>query len=163
MGRHGEAEPLFTRAMEISRTVLGEAHPDYASSLNNLAMLYRAMGRHGEAEPLYARALEISRTALGEAHPDYAQSLNNLAALYRATGRHGEAELLLRQAVAILRATLGTSHPSYRTVLINYLINQQEGGLPVPEDELLADFLDGLPTPPSEAGEGDADSDALGS
>ena len=40
MGRHGEAEPLFARAMEICRTALGEAHPDYATSLNNLAALY---------------------------------------------------------------------------------------------------------------------------
>ena len=47
-------------------------------------------------------------------------------------------------------------------VLNNYLSNQQEGGLPVPDGELLADGLDGLPAPPSEAGEGDADSDASG-
>ena len=39
--------------MEIRRTALGERHPDYAASLNNLAVLYRAMGRHAEAEPLY--------------------------------------------------------------------------------------------------------------
>ena len=82
MGRHAEAEPLYKQAMEIRRTALGERHPDYATSLNNLAELYRAMGRHAEAEPLYKQALEIRRTALGERHPDYATSLNNLAGLY---------------------------------------------------------------------------------
>ena len=83
--------------MEIRRTALGERHPDYAASLNNLAGLYRAMGRHAEAEPLYLQAMEIRRTALGERHPDYAASLNNLAGLYRAMGRHAEAEPLYRR------------------------------------------------------------------
>ena len=79
MGHHAEAEPLHKQAMEIRRTALGERHPDYADSLNNLAELYRAMGRHAEAEPLYKQAMEIYRTALGERHPYYATSLNNLA------------------------------------------------------------------------------------
>ena len=52
-GQYAEAEPLYMQAMEIRRTALGERHPDYATSLNNLAELYRAMGRHAEAEPLY--------------------------------------------------------------------------------------------------------------
>ena len=68
-GQYAEAEPLYRQAMEIRRTALGERHPDYAASLNNLAVLYQAMGRHAEAEPLYQQAMEIRRTALGERHP----------------------------------------------------------------------------------------------
>ena len=41
--------------MEIYRTALGERHPAYATSLNNLAVLYRAMGRHAEAESLFKK------------------------------------------------------------------------------------------------------------
>ena len=85
--------------MEIRRRALGEHHPDYADSLNNLAELYRAMGRHAEAEPLYLKSTEIRRLALGEQHPDYAASLNNLAVLYRAMGRHAEAERLAREGL----------------------------------------------------------------
>ena len=44
MGRHAEAEPLYKQAMEIRRTALGERHPAYATSLNNLAELYRGDG-----------------------------------------------------------------------------------------------------------------------
>ena len=54
-GQYAEAEPLYLQAMEIRRTALGERHPDYATSLNNLAGLYDATGRHAEAEPLYGR------------------------------------------------------------------------------------------------------------
>jgi hypothetical protein len=51
MGRYAEAEPLYKQAMKLYRTALGEGHPDYANTLNNLALLYDAMGRHAEAEP----------------------------------------------------------------------------------------------------------------
>jgi Tetratricopeptide repeat len=41
------------RAHEVGRrTSLGEDHPDYAASLDNLAGLYEATGRHAEAESL---------------------------------------------------------------------------------------------------------------
>jgi Ca2+-binding EF-hand superfamily protein len=34
--------------------VLSPAHPDFATSLNNLAELYERQGHYGEAEPLAA-------------------------------------------------------------------------------------------------------------
>ena len=61
---------------------LGPDHPDVATSLNNLALLYDNQGRYADAEPLYKRSLAISRKALGPDHPDVATSLNNLAELY---------------------------------------------------------------------------------
>ena len=82
MGAYGRAEPLYRQALEITKKALGEGHPDYATSLNNLALLYYAMGAYDRAEPLYRQALEIRKKVLGEEHPDYATSLNNLAALY---------------------------------------------------------------------------------
>ena len=91
MGDHAAALPLLAGPPEITRTALGEDHPDYADSLNNLAGLYQAMGDHAAALPLYRQALEIRRTALGENHPDYAKSLNNLAELYRVMGDHAAA------------------------------------------------------------------------
>ncbi len=51
MGRLEEAEPLYKQSTEIIRTALGEDHPDFATSLNNLAGLYDSMGRYEEAEP----------------------------------------------------------------------------------------------------------------
>ena len=65
MGRHAEAEPLYKQAMEICRTALGERHPDYAHSLNNLAGLYDAMGRQAEAEELRKKAMAIHRRPEG--------------------------------------------------------------------------------------------------
>ncbi len=87
MGDYAKAEPLFRQALEIRKRALGENHPDYAASLNNLAALYEEMGDYAKAEPLYREALAIDKRALGENHPDYATSLNNLGRAVRGHGR----------------------------------------------------------------------------
>jgi len=114
-----DAERCRQRAVDISRTDLGDRHPDTATSLNNLAGLYKSQGRYGEAEPLYVQALEIRKAELGDRHPYTATSLNNLAALYESQGRYGEAEPLYVQALEIRKAELGDRHPDTATSLNN--------------------------------------------
>ncbi|CAN5658016.1 hypothetical protein BH23CYA1_BH23CYA1_00170 [soil metagenome] len=112
LSRWVEAERCCQRALEISKTALGDRHPDTASSLNNLAGLYSSQGRYGEAEPLYVEALEIRKTALGDRHPDTASSLFNLAAFYYNTQRHQQALAYIEQALQIYIPTLGNDHPT---------------------------------------------------
>jgi tetratricopeptide (TPR) repeat protein len=107
---------------------LGERHPDVATSLNNLAGLYRAQGRYDEAEPLYRQALELSRELLGERHPDVATSLNNLAYLYQSQGRYDEAEPLYRQALELSRELLGSAIPMLPPALIIWPISTSPRG-----------------------------------
>jgi tetratricopeptide (TPR) repeat protein len=72
-----------------------------ATSLNNLAALYRAQGKYDQAEPLYKRALAILEKALGPEHPDVATVLGNYAALLEKTNRQAEAEKLRQRAAKI--------------------------------------------------------------
>ena len=118
-GKYGEAGPLYVRALAIREQELGATHPDTATSLNNLALLYRDQGKYGEAEPLYVRALAIREQELGATHPDTATSLNNLAGLYRDQGKYGEAEPLYVRALVIREQELGATHPSTATSLNN--------------------------------------------
>jgi tetratricopeptide (TPR) repeat protein len=83
-----------------------------ATSLNNLAGLYRSQGRYEEAEPLYRDALAMYKRLLGEAHPDVASSLFNLGALRYNQGRYSEALALLLQAQPIYLSQLGPDHPN---------------------------------------------------
>ncbi|MFM7425444.1 MAG: tetratricopeptide repeat protein [Elainella sp.] len=92
---------------------------DLATSLNNLAGLYRAQGRYAEAEPLLLRALDITEQQLGAGHPHVARGLNNLAELYRAQGRYAEAELLHLRALDITEQQLGSDHPDVALSLNN--------------------------------------------
>ncbi|MGA0200155.1 MAG: tetratricopeptide repeat protein, partial [Prochlorotrichaceae cyanobacterium] len=62
---------------------LGADHPDTATSLNNLAGLYRAQGRYSEAEPLYQRALTVAEAVLGSEHPTTVTFRNNYETLQR--------------------------------------------------------------------------------
>ena len=110
LSQWNDAERCCQRALTISKTELGDRHPDTALSLNNLATLYRSQGRYVEAEPLYLEALEIRTAELGDRHPDTAQSLNNLAGLYESQGRYGEAEPLYVEALEISKAELGDRH-----------------------------------------------------
>ena len=80
---------------------LGPEHPDTATSLNNLAELYRATGAYAQAEPLYKRALAITEKALGPEHPDTATSLNNLALLYWAQARWSESAASMKRGLRI--------------------------------------------------------------
>ena len=68
-GRYAEAEKLWLAALKEAETFGGE-HPRLATSLNNLAELYRAQGRYAQAEPLHQRALAIrEKAALGPELP----------------------------------------------------------------------------------------------
>ncbi len=71
-GQHRAAEAATREAIQIFRSLLGEDHPSYASSLNDLGTLYQDRGDYRRAEPLFRRSLEIYKKALGEDHPFYA-------------------------------------------------------------------------------------------
>jgi CHAT domain-containing protein len=121
-GKYREAVALAQRAGDAKKQVLGQAHADYANSLNNLAVLHYSLGDYTQAEPLYREAREIRKRLLGEMHPAYAVSLNNLAQLQRSVGDYASAERELREARAIYRQTLGESHPDYATSVDNLAV-----------------------------------------
>ncbi len=74
---------LFER---YAARAIGEAHPDYVTTLHNLAHRRQAMGRKAEAEAPCEQAAAIVKTALGEAH---AHAILHLAS--RAGGRAASA------------------------------------------------------------------------
>ncbi|NER49712.1 MAG: tetratricopeptide repeat protein [Symploca sp. SIO1A3] len=121
-GLYELAKPWLQECKTVAETRLGNQHPDFATSLNNLAELYRCQGRYSEAEPLYLQAINIAKHSLPEDHPSLATYLNNLALLYKSLGRYEEAEPLYKQAIEIAKHSLPEDHPS----LANHLNNLAE-------------------------------------
>ncbi|MCK6617379.1 MAG: tetratricopeptide repeat protein, partial [Cyclobacteriaceae bacterium] len=105
----------------------GKEHPDYATSCNNLALLYAEQGRYNEAELLHKEAKEIRIKVLGKEHLSYSTSCNNLAYLFVKQGRYSEAEPLYKEVKEIRAKVLGKDHPNYVASCNNlaYLYVQQ--------------------------------------
>ncbi len=100
-GKYAQALSVAEEALRVAEATFGPEHPNVATSLNNLAEVYRAQGKYAEAEPLYKRSLAIREKALGPEHPDVATSLENYAALLRKMDRATEAEPMEARAKAI--------------------------------------------------------------
>ncbi|BHF71994.1 microtubule motor activity [Sparganum proliferum] len=140
-GRYEVAVPLCKQALDDLEKSSGRDHPDVATmlnilalvyrdqckfkeaanllnealvaaTLNNLAVLYGKRGKYREAEPLCKRALEIREKVLGSDHPDVAKQLNNLALLCQNQGKYEEVERYYQRALEIYISALGINDPN---------------------------------------------------
>jgi len=114
-GQYWEAQPLLEKVLAIRRKVLGEEHPDTATSYNNLSLSLNPQRKYAAAEAGYKKALDIYRKTLGEEHPSTATSYTNLAGNLNAQGKYAAAEESYKKALAIRRKVLGKEHPSTAT------------------------------------------------
>jgi len=112
-GRTAEAFPLAHKCIELRRELLGEQHPQFAMSLNNLAWLHQQSREYASAEKLYKQAAEIYPRIGGQNHPDLALSLLNLAMLLETLNRYAEAEPICQQAGDIYKAAYGAESLDY--------------------------------------------------
>ena len=64
----------------------GNKHPDVATTLYNMAELYRQQGKYEEAEPLYKRALDILQRTFPNGHPNIDACENNYAIMKQKKG-----------------------------------------------------------------------------
>ncbi|MEH1894249.1 MAG: tetratricopeptide repeat protein [Nostoc sp.] len=110
-GLYEQTLPWYEQCIEVTKKRLGEEHPNFALTLNDLALLYKSQGRYNEAEFLYLQALALRRCHGGEENSDVAESLNNLAVLYELQGRYSEAELLCLQGLELRQRLVGEEHP----------------------------------------------------
>ncbi len=109
-GRYEEAAQLGEEAVKIAEQIFGPDHPNLATSLNNLALVYDTQREYTKAEDFYQRSLAIDEKRLGKDHPHVATSLNNLACLYAVQGAYDKAEPLYQRALAIREKALDPEH-----------------------------------------------------
>ena len=106
--KKGERETLESK-LAVDEKALGLEHPSVATTLYNLAMVYRSQRQYTQAEPLYNRALAIREKALGPDHHDVATILNHLAGIYHIQGQDTQAEPLYKRAETINKNAKKTS------------------------------------------------------
>src|SRR5262249_13692427 len=106
-GRDREALALVGKALATRCKLLGEDHPDTATSYDSLGLCLGAQGKHAEAEEAHRKALALFKKLLGEDHPHTARGYNNLGLSLDAQGKHAEAEEAHRKALALSKKLLG--------------------------------------------------------
>jgi tetratricopeptide (TPR) repeat protein len=129
-GRHEyqKAEAIHRRELRIRRRVLGEEHPDTASSYNNVAFTLVAQGKYAEAQPLCEKSLAIYRRTLGDRHTDTSRGYNNVAANLNRQGKYAEAQPLYQKALAIWRDLEGEFHVDTAQCYVNVAGNLHAQG-----------------------------------
>ncbi|XP_052392730.1 kinesin light chain 1-like isoform X15 [Carassius gibelio] len=127
-GRYEVAVPLCRKALEDLEKAYGHDHPNVATMLNTLALMYRDQRKYKEANRLLIDALSIREKTLGKDHPAVEATLNNLAVLHRKRGQYKEAELLCRRALEIREKLLGKDHPDVVKQLNNLALDCQNQG-----------------------------------
>lgn len=118
-GKYAESELYFLQANEIYKAILGCQHLTYASSLQDLAILYYWMVDYTKAVSLLNEALDIRKTELGNIHPIIAETLTNLGSAYSHIGDYSKSEDCFLQVIEIQNAIYGEQHPSYAQALNN--------------------------------------------
>ena len=117
LGEYVKAIEFGTQALNIRKQVLGESHPDYATSLSDTAVYDSNLVDYPKAVKLDKQALNIRKQELGETLSGYATSLSNFALYYSNLGDYSMAVGLGTQALNILKHVLGESHPDYANSL----------------------------------------------
>lgn len=120
LGQYDKALPLFTKAVEINRTIYGTTHPAYAASLNNIAVFYYDTRQYSKALDYFMQSKTI-REKFGKTDQDqYANLLVNMANLYSDINEHGKAGELYREGLSLIERTVGRDQTSFATALDEY-------------------------------------------
>ena len=110
LGLYAEAVRLQRQALELHRTLLGEAHEITQQDVAQLAFVLHESGRSQEAVALAEPALALEKEALGGDHPVTRRTKRALGTAYARLGRHNEAEPILSELVESETRLLGADH-----------------------------------------------------
>jgi serine/threonine protein kinase len=108
---YSQAQPLFQKALDTRRRLLGPEHPDTLTTMEHLARTLERLGHYPEAEKLARESFEIRNRVLGPDHPDTIASKHSIANLALVEGRTAEAEQLYGEVLDSLRRVRGAEHP----------------------------------------------------
>ncbi len=139
VGEPAASLPLFERALQRRRRVLGEDHPDTLTSARNLAVDLWTEGEYEAARRLDEDVLtsasnlaydlwvtgeyELALSVLSDDHPDTLRSASDLATYLRELRKYVAAQRLDEDVLARRRRVLGDDHPDTRMSVENLLID----------------------------------------
>jgi serine/threonine protein kinase/tetratricopeptide (TPR) repeat protein len=120
LGQYEQAETMHRAALALRTRLLGDEHPDTATTLNALGIALDYQRRGPEAESILRKALGMRRKLFGNEHADVATSLHNLGHALAYQQKCTEAEDLYREALAMRRKLLGNENLDVAETLVQW-------------------------------------------
>ncbi len=109
-GEPASALPLFERARDLRRSVLGDDHPSTLELANHLTLVLRELGQYEQARQLGEDTLTRLHRILGDDHPHTLIATSILAVALRGLGQYERARQLGEDTLARMRRVLGEDH-----------------------------------------------------
>lgn len=102
-----KAIPVAEKAIEITKTEMGEKSPFYSGMILFLAVSHLRLYHYTEAEKWMTTHTNLLLKNTGEKTPEYIASLNHLALVQRELGKYTEAENSYNKALAAAKSAFG--------------------------------------------------------
>ncbi|HET6323185.1 MAG TPA: CHAT domain-containing tetratricopeptide repeat protein [Planctomycetaceae bacterium] len=118
------AEQLCRDSLEIKRRVLGEQHPDFHVTLDQLGAVYRAEGRYVEARDTFEKTLKFAQQSLGDDHLFVANLLCELGNTAHDMNDDAGAAHLFTQELDVAKRLYRGDHPITARALFDLGSNQ---------------------------------------
>jgi tetratricopeptide (TPR) repeat protein len=118
--RPHEASAHAQEAVELARSIWGEAHPNVAALHNNLGNLHADLHDDHRALEHYRLAIDSWTASLGADDVRIATARMNTATVLKRLGRWSESRAELERALPVLREQLGADHPDVAAATTNY-------------------------------------------
>ena len=114
-----KAEFYAKKSLEYAENNYGKLNDYYASSLNNLAILYEMMGvKENEVERMYLEALMITEKTIGKLSIDYSLGLYHLGKYYLKYSQYEKAESLILEALSTIGEVVDEEDYYYGSMLL---------------------------------------------
>ena len=133
---YAQAEPLCQKALNLYQRLFGPVHPEVASNLSNLAILYEEMRLHTKAQTFFAEAIVILEKAQPLDPLALAVTRTNLSRCYWFQGKFAEAGKLSLQSLPILEQFAEVKPREFATGLKNLATIYRDQGKGHQADQL---------------------------
>ena len=125
IGDYNSALRYYDKARKIQELVLGENHPDMATTYNYIGIVYANKGDYTTALEYYDKARKIQELVLGENHLFFSQIYHNIGRVYVDKGDYDIALQYYDKAMKIQKRVFDENHPvlgiSYNSIGCAYL------------------------------------------
>ena len=137
LGRYGEAGEVLRDTVALEARVLGDGHPETATTLMSLAEAQYEQGAVEAGRSSMTRAIDIAEARFGRTHMITAGVYNEATLLEWKADDFEAAERLIEIAVAGYMATLGPENPQTLLARVNRAAIWAERGR---RDEAIAEY-----------------------